>query len=304
MGVTPDESRGLRRLDDTLVPRLQRLARPVGQALGAPGRWLRALDRGTFGGRPARFARDHRGTVAFLTVALIFGAAYVNFERYPDLREAERVAAVDQARPGSAASETDQDTGTTAVGPAVGTSVDEYLAARRDALAAAPAGDQRVAVVSFGAFLAPNTVADLLARLEVSSLQYQFPERSPRPAQLDVDDDMVASTDRVITSTISDVQAEEDEVRSLLDSGVESAEFEADYEARLDELVALRNTLTQDPRVVFAAVARGSVADLRRLASDPQVRLVDLAPAGTEVAGTGFYGILPTATDRFEYGQR
>lgn len=304
MGVTPEESRGLRRLDDTLVPRLQRLARPVGHALGAPGRWLLALDGGTFGGRPARFARDHRGAVAFVTVALIFGAAYVNFERYPDLREAERAAGGDQARPGGAASGIDQDTGTTAVGPAVDASVDDYLAARREALEVAPAGDQRVAVVSFSAFLAPNTVADLLGRLEVSSVQYQFPERSPRPAQLDVDDGVVASTDRVIAATISDLQAEEGEVRSLLDSGVESAEFEADYEARLDELVALRNTLAQDPRVVFAAVARGSVADFRRLASDPQVRLVDLAPAGTDVAETGFYGILPTATDRFEYGRR
>ena len=85
----PDEARPpsrLRRLDDALVPALQRTAT-------APGRLFRGLDRWFLGGRPARAVTEHRGVAAFLVVGLMFGAVAVHAQRYPELQRAAREAA-------------------------------------------------------------------------------------------------------------------------------------------------------------------------------------------------------------------
>lgn len=299
----------LRRLDDVLVPRLQRLARPVGRVLGAPGRLLRALDRSVAGGRPARAATEHRGLVAFVAVAIAFGAAAVNFQRYPELREQARLDAQNSGAPASpedvVPGGSDDVTSTGTVGPVTAAPVEPYVAARRDALASAPDDDARVAVVSFGTFLEPTEAAALLEGLDVQLVQYRLPERTPRPAEVEVaDGGLVARLDAEIDQLVTGLEQEEAEVTSTLESGVEDPAFRADYEARLDELVALRNTLRSDPAIVFAAVVRGPVEALREVAARDQVRLVDLAPADVEVDGTTFYGVLPTDQDRVSFGRQ
>lgn len=298
------ESR-LRRLDDALVPRLQRGARPVGSLLGLPGRLLRRLDDGFAGGRPARAVRRHRGLVAFLVVALAFAATTVHFQRYPVLQERARQAAEDQGVPADGEEGVpggDGDAPTGAVGPLVGAQVEPYLASRTEVLAAA-GEEEQVAVVSFATFLEPAEADELLDGLEVHLVQYRLPERTPRPAEVEVEGDVDGALQSRVDELVTELRAEEEEVASTLESGVEDEDFRADYEARLDELRGLRNTLTSDPAIAFAVVVTGPVDELRSLADDERVRVVDLAPAETAVDGTAFYGVLPTDRDRFSFGR-
>ena len=159
----------LRRLDDVLVPRLQRLARPVGRVLGLPGRLLRGLDDRVAGGRPARSVREHPGLLAFVAVLLLFGAATVNFQRYP---RAARAGARRPPRtraprppPGTscpAATTTPPRWGRSDPSsrrPSIPTS-----RPAREALADAADDGERVAVVSFDTFLEPGEAAAVLRR--------------------------------------------------------------------------------------------------------------------------------------------
>ena len=180
-----------------------------------------------------------------------------------------------------------------------------YLLARRQALADAPADQDRVAVVSFATFLEPAEAAALLDGLEVALVQYRLPERTPRPAEIEVGGAGVApALADEIDGVVATLRQEEDEVASTLESGVEDESFRADYEARLDELVALRNTLRSDPAIVFAAVVRGRAGALQELAGRDAVRLVDLAPPEVPVADTTFYGVLPSDQSQFSFGRR
>lgn len=306
--ASTSESR-LQRIDDVLVPRLQRLARPFGRALGWPGRALRGLDDQLAGGRPARAVRAHRGLATFLIVALAFGAAAVHAQRYPVLQERARQVAGDQdpaldpdARPGDV--DTDTDGAPRAVGPLTSARVEPYLAARAEALASAPDAASRAAVVSFDAFLAPAEAAEVLDGFTVHRVQYRLPERTPRPTEVEVGEPgLVPRLERELTQVLEQLRTEEEEVASTLESGVEDDSFRADYEARLDELTALHNILASDPAVVFAAVVEGPVQDLRGLADRDRVRLVDLAAQGVRVEGTSFFGLLPTDRDRITYGR-
>lgn len=299
----------LRRLDDAVVPRLQRAARPVGRVVGLPGRLLHGLDDRFAGGRPARAVQANRGIVAFLVVGLAFGATTVHSQRYPVLQERARQAAENQGQPVDADDVVpggDNDIGSVAsVGPLLSSRVEPYLASRGQALVSAAEDADRVAVVSFDGFLQPGEAADLLDAVEVHLVQYRLPERTPRPAEVQVDDGrLVASVERELADLVAELRREEAEVASTLESDIADEEFRADYEARLDELSGLRNILTADPAVVFAAVVTGDVVDLRRLDARAPVRLVDLAPPGTPVDETTFFGILPTDQDRFSFGRR
>lgn len=304
----PRPTSRLGRLDEALVPRLQRGARPIGRLLALPARLLHGLDRRVAGGRPARAAAEHRGLVAFVVVGLMFGAVAVHAQRYPVLQERARQQAENQGGPVAADDVVpggDNDAEPVgAVGPLAGSQVDPYLASRAEVLATAPEDEARVAIVSFTGFLEPAEARELLDGVEVHLVQYRLPERTPRPAEVDVADEGVVTTlQREIAQLVTDLRAEEEEVSSTLESGVEDESFRADYEARLDELGALRNTLTSDPAIVFGAVVTGPVGDLRSIADHADVRLVDLAPAGTEVDATTFYAVLPTDDARFSFGR-
>lgn len=302
----------LRRIDDSLVPRLQRAARSVAHALAWPVRALRSVDDRTAGGRPARGVREHRGLAAFLVVALAFGAVAVHAQRYPVLQERARQAQGDDTpvdrggRPGDdAVPGADEDTATSsAVGPLDGARVDQYVTDRRAAITAAAADEVRTAVVSFTEFLEPGEAAAVIGDVPVQLVQYRLPERTPRPAELDVDDgDVVAAVEATIDRLVADLRVEEDEVAATLDSGVEDDAVRADGEARLDELTGLRNTLASDPAIVFAVVVTAPVADLRDVGDHDAVRLVDLAPREVDPASTAFFGVLPTDRDRVSFGR-
>jgi hypothetical protein len=89
----------------------------------------------------------------------------------------------------------------------------------------------------------------------------------------------------------------------LLDDGsVVDPAFIADYERRVQEMDRILEVLDGDPAIVFAVVVEGPIVALRALVSDPAVRLVDAAPPETQVAGSGFWGLLPTDEDVATFG--
>lgn len=288
-GARRDRS-AFERIDDAIVPRLQQAAGGVRRGLGWPSRVLHRFDRWFLGGRPARTVDDHRGLVAFVVVLLAFTGTLVHFQRFPELRDPAPTGVGDSA------------TDVAAVGPVVGASVDRYLSERRDALASAPADARRVAVVSFAEFRTVTEAAEQLGGLTVHEVLYRMPRGEVAPERVPVRGDLVEAVESLVAERIAEIQQEEADVASTLET-TDDQEFQADFRARLDELAALRNTLQTDPAIVYAVVVEGRVEALRGLAGSPDVRLVDLAPAGTEIDTTAFHGLLPTATDRFRRGR-
>lgn len=286
----PHDRSALGRIDDAVVPRLQQAAGGVRRGLGWPARMLGRFDRWFLGGRPARTVDEHRGLVAFVIVLVAFTGTLVHFQRFPELRE--------QTSSGTGGAATD----VAAVGPVMGASVDRYLSDRRDALEGAPADQRRVAVVSLTEFRTASEVDEQLDGLTVHEVLYRLPASEAVPERLPVSGDLVDAVDARVAERIAEVEQEEEDVTSTLET-TDDPEFQEDFEARLDELAALRNTLRTDPRIVFGVVVEGEVEALRGLAGSPEVRLVDLAPEGTDVDTTTFHGVLPTSTDRFEQGR-
>ncbi len=296
-----DEARPLLgRLDDAVVPRLQRAVR-------APGTGLRSLDRGIGDGQFALFMTRHRAFASLVIAGLLFGATAVHAQRFPELQEQQRLAA--NQTPTSGGSEADDPTlpsrPVTAVGPLDGAQVAPYLAERQVIVDALAPDDEVVAVVSFGDYLDPNEVALLLPDgLVVHEAQFQLPERDPVPGTVEVaDGDLAGAVGRHIDLLIAQLRSEEGEVQSLLDSGVESEDFRADYEARVDELRTTRNLLASGGEILFAVVVSGTAADLRELADEEAVRFVDATTGTVDVDTATFYGILPTDRERFSYGR-
>lgn len=301
MDPTPPPRGGaLQRLDAMLVPRLQRGARATGRALGWPARALTRVDRYVAGGRLARAVVDRRALVAFLVVAMAFVGAATNFQRYPELRSREAQQGDGAAAPGATG---DDVGGPVAIGPRTDVRVDDYARQRREALEEAPAaGESRVAVVSFDAFVTGGEVDEALGGLEAHRLQYQLPERDPQPTTVDVDGSVDATVTALVDELVNGLRTEEEDVRSTLET-VEDDEFRADYEVRLEELVALRNILQQRPTIVFAVVVEAPTEELQEVAAHPDVRLVDLGPREADPATTPAFGLLPSDRDRATFGR-
>lgn len=300
MDPTPPPRGGaLRRLDALLVPRLQRGARATGRALGWPARALAWVDRHVAGGRPARAVVDRRALVAFLVVAMAFVGAATNFQRYPELRSREAQPG-DGGAPGPAA--TGEGGGPVAIGPRTDTRVGDYARERREALDEAPAGEARVAVVSFDAFVTGGEADEALGGLEAHRLQYQLPERDPQPTTVEVDGSVDATVSALVDRLVAELRTEEEDVRSTLET-VDDEEFRADYQVRLEELVALRNILQQRPAIVFSVVVQASTEELQEVAAHPDVRLVDVGPREADPATTPAFGLLPSDRDRASFGR-
>lgn len=289
----------LARIDAAFVPRLQRLARPLRRVAGAPVALLTALDDRVAGGRPARSAIRNRSLVAFVTVLVLFGAGLVQFERYPELRAQES-----QVEPTPVADATEpMDAGDgTMFGPVIGARVDPYLESRQRELDAADADEVRFALISFDNFVTPEHAEELAVGVDLLRVQYQLPEREPRPEETLLTGDLADELGLFLADLIDTLREEEQQTASMIET-TEDPDFRADFEARVDELRGLRNTLQQDPRIVFALVVRGTVADLRQVGQGADVRLIDLVPRDADIDALRLHGILPTDHDRFTYGR-
>lgn len=295
----------LERLDREVVPVLQRSARSVARLLGWP---FRTLTRAELRTRLGRALHRNGGLLLLATVAIAFLASAVHLQRYPDLRDADALAAGGGtgALPGQAADVPGAGGTSAAVGPVVGADVGDYVERVNASLDDLRGDDPQPAVVSYGEYRTPGEVlASLPATAEVLSVQYRLPSEQERPQRLDTDrDGLVASVEEAVEVAREQFAEEEHEVQRLLDSGtVEEESFRADLELRLSELETIRDVLAGEAPVVFAVVVRAPPDDLRALSEHGAVRLVDPAPGDGDGSGVVFYGVLPEDQDRVTYGR-
>lgn len=295
----------LARLDREVVPFLQWIARACAWLLAWP---FRTLTRAELRTRFGRALHRSAGLLLFGVVTVGFLASAVHFQRYPDLRG-------DASAPASGSTEAPGDDPVVgagpatprpaAVGPVLGTGIDDHLERRATALEEV-GGDPRLAVVSFDGYVAPAAVVDALpAGADVLEVQYRLPAAGERPQRLDTDRDrLVGAVDGIVDEALEEFAAEEEEVQRLLDSDtVEDEAFREDLELRLSELQTIRNLLATEAPVVFAVVVRATGDDLRALSEHADVRLVDVAAADADAETVVFYGVLPEDRDRVTYGR-
>lgn len=300
-GVSDDRS-ALRRLDDAVVPALQRRARAIASFLASPLRALRRWEERFAHGRPERFLWRNRQALVLVVALIAFAGSYVHLQRYPDL-----AAQADGPRPGSVPSAGPTGRGlsgeSVVVGPAEGTMLADYVQERQDVLAEAPDG-QRVAVVSFGEYVTPDRAAELIPDgLEPVSVQLRVPDDQMEPFTVEVEDGIASAAEEAIEGERQRIADEEAEFEELLGSGtVEDEDFLEEFRQQLERLKAVRNLLDSGAGTVFAVVVRGSVDDLRQVADEDAVRLVDLAPIGVDPGSSTFYGLLPDDDERATYG--
>lgn len=309
----PPRRSALARIDDRIVPRLQRVASTTAHVLAAPVRGLARLEERVFAGRPAHFGYEHRMTVAFVAVLILFAGTLVHFQRYPELqrRAAEERAAAEalSVREAGSYSQGGSDGegtlggGAVAVGPPVGADLEDYADERGTALAALDAETTYVAIVSFASYVSGEDAgARLSAAVTPVLAQYRIPiSDSVEAGQADeelgevevVGGDLAAAVERLIDVRVRDLRAQEQEFQSYLDSGVESEEYRRDFENRLEELRAARNVLDGSGAIVFAVIVEGRGEDLQALARERGVRLVDPAPSEIDVDSSAFFGVRP-----------
>lgn len=303
----PPRRRALTRLDDRIVPPLQRGAARVAHVLGGPARGLALAEERVLGGRPARFGFEHRNTVAFVAVLILFAGTLVHFQRYPELqrRAAEERAALSVREAGSYSGGSDESLGggAMAVGPPVGADLEDYADEARRALARLDPRAAHVAIVSFTDYLSAEDAAARLAD-DVTPLlvQYRIPIADAVSAEQADEElgevevaggDLAGAVQRLIDVRVADIREQEREFQSYLDSGVESEEYRRDFEARLEELRIARNVLDGSGTIVFAVVVEGRGAALQALAAERGIRLVDPAPEETDPDASAFFGLRP-----------
>ena len=168
------------------------------------------------------------------------------------------------------------------IGPLPGQPVALYVQARTAELSRVPADEERVAVVSFADYVVPADVDVGQVDVEIEALLVAAP--GGEPAVID---------DRGVRSWAADERRraadERGELESLLPT-VDDPDFERTYREDIARLEALERDVDPQGAVVFGAVVKGTVEELRRLASESTVRLVDVGrdadvPDHDEVTG-------------------
>lgn len=95
-------------------------------------------------------------------------------------------------------------------------------------------------------------------------------------------------------------EIERDEIAKLLPTAEDPA-FRAFYESELERLDAAIADVSPDSEVVFAVVVEGDAGDLRSVAAQDGVRLVDVGEAGESPAAAddlAYRGLRPEETVR------
>jgi hypothetical protein len=204
---------------------------------------------------------------------------------------------VTRERDGKSSTSSSGSTGTTSVaagaaaddsiGPVTGVEVGPYLDERKQALAAA-AGD-RVAVVSFDAYISEADARAKIGSLKVDALLAAAPGAHPSTVTTGLDE--WAKSQRQ-----ADV-VERDEIKKLLPT-VDDPVFKKFYESELVRLDAAIESASPTGTVVFGVVVVGPADSLRTLSSTAGVRVVDIGQAATSAPGAVFKGLRPEETTK------
>lgn len=293
----------LRRLDDRIVPLLQRGGRRLGRGLLAPFRLLnRAEER--FLGWLFRPLWRRRQLIAFAAALLTFAGAFVHLQRFDPSGPSE--VAADEGRDTSL--DTSDDAPTTAgtvVGPTIGEDLAAYAQERVEALEDADGDEHRLATVSLVDYATAEEVAAILDEtLDIHAVQLRLPGDGEEPFQVELEgEDLEVAVEAALVDERERIADEEGEFQRLLDSEtVSDPEFAEFYEAEVERLRTMRNLIDGGSGLVFAVVVEGEIETLRALLAHDDVRLVDLADGDAEREDVAFYGLLPEETGTASYG--
>lgn len=179
-----------------------------------------------------------------------------------------------------------------AIGPRVGVEVAAYVAERRRALEAAEG--PRLAVVSFVAYLEEDAARAVLAGGEQGGIEVVALVAALPAGAAEVVEGPLADWR---TEAAAEASAEREEIARLLPTVDPSDPFRAFYEAELDRLAALAGAAEQEAAVVHGAVVRADADDLRRLAGQAEVRLVDVGTGDQPLPEVTYRALLPEETD-------
>lgn len=172
------------------------------------------------------------------------------------------------------------------VGPPPGVEVIPYVVQRRTELN--KASGRRVAVVSFTTYLNQTTARVTLGPVAVDSFLVAAPGGEPSD-QTDLTGWAAAQR--------ADATEQIGALQKILPTESDPA-FRADYQSRIGELTRLLAALDPKGAVIFGAVVRGTVDQLRTVALSPAVRLVDLGADDRPLPGDQVRGIRPEETVR------
>lgn len=193
---------------------------------------------------------------------------------------------------------------TVRVGPPDGVPVDEYVATRRDTLAALADAEPNagtIGIASFRTYLAPDEVVAVLGAHGVDVRAARYLLGGEGFAELDdqlrgrtvlADDPRGALVD-ALEGAAAEARATADELDGLA-ATTDDPEFVAVYEEDRDRFAAAADAVGPDGcPCVYAVEVIGSLAALRDLGAHPDVRLVDVAPPGPPEQRVILEGLLP-----------
>jgi len=173
----------------------------------------------------------------------------------------------------------------TGIGPQPGVDLAGYANERAAALA--DAGGERLAVVSFTDYVSETQARAMVGQVKVVSLLAAVPGGLP-----DVVNGSLADW---VNGQVAEQRKERDEIRSLLPT-VDDPQFAAFYQEEIARLDALLEGVDANGALVFAAVVKGSAADLKALSTTPGVRLVDVAASSKMSGDAPVGGLRPEET--------
>ena len=169
-----------------------------------------------------------------------------------------------------------------AVGPLPGATLDAYeLSARRRL---SEARGRQTAVVSFRRYLTEGDARQVVSN--ATALLVAAPHGSPRSTG-----DLRTWAEEERAAAV----AEKAELESLIPT-VDDPAFATQYRRDVDRLERLLERIDPQGRIVFGAVVEADAVELRLIAKDGAVRLVDVAPADAGEITT-FRGIRPEERD-------
>jgi hypothetical protein len=175
----------------------------------------------------------------------------------------------------------------TQVGPAPGTELAGYVAARKAALAANR--EERLAVVSLAKYSTQAQVKTLAGTNPVVALLVAPAGTAPAV----VTGDLAVWAKAQTAST----QTERDEIKKLIPT-VDDPAFKTFYTQEVARLDKALKTFDPNSAIVFGVVVKAPAAALQALGAKAEVRLVDLADTATPTKDPVFRGLRPEETTK------
>lgn len=168
------------------------------------------------------------------------------------------------------------------IGPPPGGDVVSYLQSRKDALAAAT-GD-RIAVVSLAKYMTEAKAKSAVGSAEVIALLAAAPGGQPAL--------VTGGIGPWVTGQTADAKSERDEIQKLIPT-VDDPSFKSFYKSEVDRLNKLLAAIQPSSDLVFGVVVRAPVTALQSLATNADVRLVDVGDSAEPPPTPNYRGLRP-----------